>query len=68
MSERFCKPLSLTYIASRTQQKRIDELPFIEKAKRKRHIRLSFKRKKALNSFISISFPYTSPNSLDFFI
>ena len=38
MSERFCKPLSLTYIASRTQQKRIDELPFIEKAERKRHL------------------------------
>ena len=38
MSELFCKPLSLTYIASRTQRKRIDELPLIEKAERRRHL------------------------------
>ena len=30
----FCKPIYLTYIASRTQRKRIDEFPLIEKAVR----------------------------------
>ena len=69
MSELFCKPLSLTYIASRTQRKRIHELPLIEKAERKRHcLDKTVLKKEALNSFILILFPYTLPDSLDFLI
>ena len=53
MSELFCKPPSLTYIAFRTQRKRIHELPLIEKAERKIHFLVeTVLKKEALNSFI----------------
>ena len=59
----FCKPIYLTYLASRTQRKRIDEFPLIEKVVRKKHLfRQDRLKKEASSSFICISISYTLQN------